>query len=113
MGAKGWLKQNYCGSVGLKVLVNPADVVAVPTIDNYGKMRCCGYLPIGVISFDSNGDVIDTPVSIEDEVKYISFSKYKINNEDYDNYEIFKNKQAIEEVFDKILKNINNKNIIQ
>ena len=29
-GAKGWLKQNYYGSVGLLVLVNPANVVAVP-----------------------------------------------------------------------------------
>lgn len=29
-GAKGWLKQNYYGRVGLMVLVNPANVVAVP-----------------------------------------------------------------------------------
>lgn len=29
-GAKGWLKQNYYGNVGLIVLVNPANVVAVP-----------------------------------------------------------------------------------
>ena len=29
-GAKGWLKQNYYGTVGLLVLVNPANVVAVP-----------------------------------------------------------------------------------
>ena len=29
-GAKGWLKQNYYGNVGLMVLVNPANVVAVP-----------------------------------------------------------------------------------
>lgn len=30
VGAKGWLKQNYYGDVGLMVLVNPANVVAVP-----------------------------------------------------------------------------------
>lgn len=29
-GAKGWLKKNYYGTVGLMVLVNPANVVAVP-----------------------------------------------------------------------------------
>ena len=29
-GARGWLKQNYYGTVGLLVLVNPANVVAVP-----------------------------------------------------------------------------------
>lgn len=30
VGAKGWLKSNYFGNVGLKVLVNPAMIVAVP-----------------------------------------------------------------------------------
>ena len=30
VGAKGWLKENYYGGVGLQVLVNPANVVAVP-----------------------------------------------------------------------------------
>ena len=30
VGSKGWLKQGYFGSVGLMVLVNPANVVAVP-----------------------------------------------------------------------------------
>lgn len=28
--SKGWLEQNYFGNVGMRVLVNPADVVAVP-----------------------------------------------------------------------------------
>ncbi len=30
VGSKGWLKQGYFGNVGLMVLVNPANVVAVP-----------------------------------------------------------------------------------
>lgn len=30
VGAKGWLRENYYGGVGLQVLVNPANVVAVP-----------------------------------------------------------------------------------
>lgn len=109
VGAKGWLKQNYCGNVGLKVLVNPADVVAVPTIDNYGKMRCCSYMPVGVISFDSIGNVIDTPVSIEDEIKYISEAK-QINNEDVNNYLVVRHEKPLEERFKNILRTLNNEN---
>ena len=30
VAGKGWLKRNYFGNNGLVVLVNPADVVAVP-----------------------------------------------------------------------------------
>ena len=57
-GARDWLKRNYCGNVGLTILVNPADVVSLPHKDYYGKMRCCAYLPIDFCKFDSNGDVI-------------------------------------------------------
>ena len=39
-------------------LVNPADVVAVPPDDNYGKMRTAAYCPIQVLDRDNNGDVI-------------------------------------------------------
>lgn len=61
---KGWLKANYYGNVGLACLVNPADVVAVPHIDNYGKLRTCAYLPMEVIHYDENDDVI--PLDVED-----------------------------------------------
>ena len=60
----GWLKQNYYGNTGLACLINPADVVAVPHIDNYGKLRTCAYLPIEVIKYDENEDVI--PLDVED-----------------------------------------------
>ena len=60
----GWLKQNYYGNTGLACLINPADVVAVPHIDNYGKLRTCAYLPIEVINYDENEDVI--PLDVED-----------------------------------------------
>ena len=60
----GWLKQNYFGNTGLACLINPADVVAVPHIDNYGKLRTCAYLPIEVIKYDENDDVI--PLDVED-----------------------------------------------
>lgn len=58
LGARTWLKQNYYGTQGLVCLCNPADVVAVPKLDHYGKLRTCAYLPIEKASFDDNGDVI-------------------------------------------------------
>ena len=33
-------------------------------IDNYGKLRTCAYLPIKVINYDRNDDVI--PLDVED-----------------------------------------------
>jgi hypothetical protein len=46
-----WLKENdQFGQVKLMVLVNPADVVAVPPQDSYGKMRTCAYYPIHEVS---------------------------------------------------------------
>jgi hypothetical protein len=58
LGARTWLKQNYYGSQGVVCLCNPADVVAVPKIDHYGKLRTCAYLPIEKAQFDDNGDVV-------------------------------------------------------
>ena len=64
IGGKGWLKRNYYGNTGLACLINPADTVAVPKIDNYGKLRTCAYLPIEVIKYNENDDVI--PLDVED-----------------------------------------------
>ncbi len=58
LGARTWLKVNYCGNTGLTCLCNPADVCAVPKLDHYGKLRTCAYLPIDFAKFDSKGDVI-------------------------------------------------------
>ena len=62
VAGKDWLKNNYFGEVGLMVLVNPADVVAVPPIDGYGKMRTCAYYPVSIVEFNESGDIIDTGV---------------------------------------------------
>lgn len=62
-GGAGWLKRNYYGTQGLVVLINPADVVAVPYIDDYGKLRTCAYLPIEKAKFNEDGDVIPFEVS--------------------------------------------------
>lgn len=58
LGARSWLKRNYYGNQGLVCLCNPADVVAVPPLDDYGKLRTCAYLPIEKAEFDEEGDVI-------------------------------------------------------
>ena len=58
LGSRYWLKRNYFGNIGLVCLCNPADVVAVPPLDNYGKLRTCAYLPIAKAEFDEDGDVI-------------------------------------------------------
>ena len=60
----GWLKRNYYGNIGLACLIDPSQVVAVPHIDNYGKLRTCAYLPIKVIKYNKNDDVI--PLDVED-----------------------------------------------
>ena len=59
-----WLKKNYFGDVGLACLVNPADVVAVPYNSEYGKLRTCAYLPMDIIHYDKNDNVI--PLDVED-----------------------------------------------
>ena len=59
-----WLKKNYFGNVGLACLVNPADVVAVPHNSHYGKLRTCAYLPMEIIHYDENDNVI--PLNVED-----------------------------------------------
>lgn len=58
LGAKWWLQKGYYGNQGLVCLCNPADVVAVPPLDDYGKLRTCAYLPIEKAEFDKDGSVI-------------------------------------------------------
>ena len=72
------------------VLVNPADVVAVPPEDNYGKMRVCAYYPIQLIQRDENGYIIDEKIDdgFEDDfMHHIAYSG-DINNTDIVNYTV-------------------------
>lgn len=109
VGAKGWLSKGYFGNVGLMVLVNPANVVAVPTIDEYGKMRTCEYFPIAIIDFDESGNIIEPPYSLYNDIAYLKELKYdgSINNVDYDNYEISNVYNNREDVYDSILARLN------
>ena len=88
VAGKTWLKENYFGEVGLMVLVNPADVVAVPPIDDYGKMRTCAYYPVSIVEFDENGDIIDTEIEDGFEDDFIDKICYSglINNNDTNPY---------------------------
>lgn len=91
IGGKGWLRHNYCGTIGLKVLVNPMDVCATPREDNYGKTRTCAYYPIQVIDFNKFGNVDDDEVPDGFEVDFLDKISYTgtINNEDNDNYKLY------------------------
>lgn len=112
IGAKGWLKQNYYGGYGLQCLVNPAKVVAIPTIDSYGKMRCCEYLPVAMVSYNDEGDLVEPEISLHSDIQYLkeikdSLYKGEINNKDVDNYEIsVGNNLTREEMYDSILQRI-------
>lgn len=65
VGSVSFLKKNDFGNLGLVVLVNPKDVVAVPySYGNGYKMRCCKYLPIAMAEYDEDNKLI--PVNIDD-----------------------------------------------
>lgn len=90
VGGKDWLQKNYFGDVGLRVLVNPADIVAVPTQSDYGKMRTCAYYPINVIEYDNYGNVIDDDIDSGFEDDFMSQICYtgEINNNDPNAYRL-------------------------
>ena len=59
IGGTSWLEKGYFGNVGLACLVNPVEVSAVPWANaEYGKLRCCAYLPIAKVEFDDAGHVV-------------------------------------------------------
>lgn len=89
IASKGWLRENYYGSVGMACLVNPCNVVAVPPEDSYGKLRTCAYLPIKLIEYDKNQEVI--PLDVEDgfDCKYVGKVLYEgVMSDEVDKYHI-------------------------
>ena len=87
---KNWLENNYYGTVGMRVLVNPADVCAIPTIDQYGKMRTCAYYPVSIVNYGDDGHIIDEDIEDGFEDDFINKICYtgEINNKDNDNYKL-------------------------
>lgn len=88
VGGKDWLEKNYFGDVGIRVLVNPADIVAVPTQSDYGKLRTCAYYPINVVEYDADGHVKDQGIESGFEDDFIEQICYagEVNNVDTGNY---------------------------
>lgn len=70
--SKHWLNRNYYGNVGLVVLVNPAEVVAVPYNSSYGKLRTCAYLPIDKIEYGEDNLPIPYPAEDGFDCSYIT-----------------------------------------
>lgn len=90
VAGKSWLTSNYFGDTALMVLVNPADVVAVPPIDDYGKMRTCAYYPVSIVEFDECGRIIDLGIEdgFEDDfIEKICYSG-QVNNYDPNPYNV-------------------------
>lgn len=90
VAGRNWLEENYFGEVGLMVLVNPADVVAVPPIDNYGKMRTCAYYPVSVVDFGPDGHIIEIPIEDGFEDDFMEKICYSgtFNNDDSNPYSV-------------------------
>ena len=79
------------------------------TIDEYGKMRTCEYFPVAIIDFDENGDIIESPYSLHNDVAYLKELRYEgsINNKDIDGYEISHTYATREEMYNSILSRLN------
>ena len=83
LGAKSWLEEGYYGDISFACFVNPAQIVAVPKEDNYGKLRCCEYYPVAIVQRE-NGKISDPFIenSVEDDFLNIVIQEYEINNKD-------------------------------
>lgn len=72
-----WLTKDYFGSVGIVCLINPADVVAVPHQDDYGKLRTCAYLPIDLAEYGGDNHPLPYKESDGFECEYVPMVIYE------------------------------------
>jgi hypothetical protein len=108
VAGKSWLQSNYFGDTGLRVLVNPADVVAVPPQDSYGKMRVCAYVPVAVVGFDDEGSIVDEalPDGFEDDfINDISYTG-EVSTREVQAYKIVPPAQMPDDSRERIYSNI-------
>lgn len=84
VAGREWLQDNYFGKQSLIVLVNPADVVAVPPKDSYGKMRTCAYYPVALVERDQQGEIINGNFDDGFEDDFMNMISYQgdINNKE-------------------------------
>jgi len=108
VAGKSWLQSNYFGDTGLRVLVNPADVVAVPPQDSYGKMRVCAYVPVAVVGFDDEGKIKDEALPDGFEDNFIDDISYtgEVSNREVQAYKIVPPEQMPDDSRDRIYSNI-------
>ena len=90
VAGREWLQNGYFGNTSLVVLVNPADVVAVPPSDSYGKMRTCAYYPVALVERDEKGNIINDsfPDGFEDDFMEMITYQGEINNEEQSSYQM-------------------------
>ena len=90
VAGREWLQNGYFGNTSLVVLVNPADVVAVPPSDSYGKMRTCAYYPVALVERDEEGNIINDnfPDGFEDDFMEMITYQGEINNEEQSSYQM-------------------------
>lgn len=90
VAGKSWLKKSYFGDTGLRVLVNPSDVVAVPPLDSYGKMRVCAYYPIAVVEYNERQELVDDVIENGFEDNFMDIITYEgtVNTDDANSYAI-------------------------
>lgn len=117
VAGREWLQNGYFGNTSLIVLVNPADVVAVPPSDSYGKMRCCAYYPVALVERDSEGKIINDNVPDGFEDDFMAHIRYQgeINTEEGTPYQLVipqipeLNSSVIYTRLDKIKKDLSKK----
>ena len=109
---KGWKSLSSFGDTTIACLVNPRNVVSVPTGSDLGKMRVCEYYPMDVV-LDNIGDYEQSDELIESQLNYISQLSYegKVNNNDSQQYKFKRKFQTYQSIkFDlEELKRILNK----
>lgn len=89
VAGRTWLERNYFGDMGVVCLVNPADVVAVPKVSDYGKLRTCAYLPIDKIEYGEDGHPVKFPKEDGFDCSYVSKVIYEgLFHEEQDPYKI-------------------------
>ena len=72
LAKKDWSGLSQFGNTTIMCLCNPANVVAVPKEDTYGKIRTCEYFPVEVVTYE-NGKIVET-IEDGDELDYFKVS---------------------------------------
>lgn len=78
---KGWEYMSSFGDTTIACLINPRNVVSVPTNSDIGKMRVCEYYPMDVV-LHNVGDYEKSDELIESQLNYINQLTYDgvVNN---------------------------------